>query len=291
MCEPFDNNEKKNNQEKPEQRNPTNCSNPDAKKKRKRKEVAIFGNYRNYYGYRIGQELDEDPRLKVMKKEWFEGKDCLDIGCNSGIITITIAKKFSCSSILGVDIDGARIDDAQWTLKKIVKRSCKMQSTTNKPAEENSATELQSDLRRRVSGNSDRGGDLFHIVSFEKGNFVQNWHPPKNTLYHAILCLSVTKWIHLNWGDDGLITLFSKVWRLLHPGGVFILEPQAWISYSKNRLVSKTATDNYQNIQVGPEDFQDILLDKIGFRTVENITSGLSGSKTGFNRPILAFWK
>lgn len=34
--------------------------------------------------------MDEDPRLKVMKKEWFEGKDCLDIGCNSGIMTIHI---------------------------------------------------------------------------------------------------------------------------------------------------------------------------------------------------------
>ncbi|GMP59776.1 hypothetical protein CsSME_00022920 [Camellia sinensis var. sinensis] len=59
-------------------------------KKRKRKEVAIFGNYRNYYGYRVGQDLEEDPRLKVLKKEWFEGKDCLDIGCNNGTITITI---------------------------------------------------------------------------------------------------------------------------------------------------------------------------------------------------------
>lgn len=29
--------------------------------------------------------------------------------------------------------------------------------------------------------------------------------------------LSVTKWVHLNWGDEGLITLFSKVWRLLLP--------------------------------------------------------------------------
>lgn len=46
--------------------------------------------------FQIGQDLEEeDPRLKVLKKEWFEDKDCLDIGCNSGIITIQIGNKFS----------------------------------------------------------------------------------------------------------------------------------------------------------------------------------------------------
>ncbi|KAK7844739.1 putative rna methyltransferase [Quercus suber] len=39
----------------------------------------------------IGQDLQEDPRLNVFRKELFEGKECLDIGCNSGIITILIA--------------------------------------------------------------------------------------------------------------------------------------------------------------------------------------------------------
>lgn len=29
--------------------------------------------------------------------------------------------------------------------------------------------------------------DLLKIVSFEKGNFVQNWHPPADKSYHAIL--------------------------------------------------------------------------------------------------------
>ncbi|KAL0015549.1 hypothetical protein SO802_002618 [Lithocarpus litseifolius] len=85
---------------------------------RKRKPVFLFGNYKNYYGYCIGQDLQEDPRLNVFKKEWFEGKECLDIGCNCDIITILIAKKFHCQNILGIDIDSDRIEDANWYLKK-----------------------------------------------------------------------------------------------------------------------------------------------------------------------------
>lgn len=44
--------------------------------------------------FQLGQDTEEDPRLKVFKKEWFEGKDCLDIGCNAGIITIQIGSYF-----------------------------------------------------------------------------------------------------------------------------------------------------------------------------------------------------
>lgn len=95
--------------------------NPVKQNNKKRKEIFPYGNYKNYYGYRviffsnpyifciiefpnilifsyllcflmyqIGHDVDEDPRLKVFRKEWFEGKDCLDIGCNNGMITIQI---------------------------------------------------------------------------------------------------------------------------------------------------------------------------------------------------------
>ncbi|KAL6584575.1 hypothetical protein OROMI_003864 [Orobanche minor] len=226
-------------------------------KKRSRKEVAIFGNYENYYGYRVGQDLDEDPRLRMMKRELFEGKDCLDIGCNSGLITIAIAKKFGCRSILGVDIDRARIKDAYRTLRKVIRTSMRTETSKIDKSEdvelanglENNTTETLIDEKGDDSGYPAEG-DLLKVVSFQKGNFVQN-------------CLSVAKWIHLNWGDDGVITLFWRVWKLLQPGGVFILEPQPWSSYYNNRKVSQTAATNYKNIQICPEDFQDILLDKL----------------------------
>ncbi|ESR64478.1 hypothetical protein CICLE_v100092682mg, partial [Citrus x clementina] len=127
--------------------------------------------------------------------------------------------------------------------------------------------------------------------SSKQENFVHGRDSPEK-YYDAILCLSVTKWIHLNWGDDGLITLFMRIWKLLRPGGIFVLEPQPWVSYEKNRRVSETTATNFQNIKLYPKEFQEILLDKIGFRTVEDIGSGgLSSSKTGFNRPIFLFRK
>lgn len=54
------------------------------------KEFAFtFGNYDRYYGYRNGAARG-DERMGMMKREWFEGKKVLDIGCNSGQVTIAI---------------------------------------------------------------------------------------------------------------------------------------------------------------------------------------------------------
>lgn len=50
--------------------------------------------------------------------EYFRGKRMLDIGCNSGFITISVAKKFLPRSIVGVDIDSDLINTARRQVEK-----------------------------------------------------------------------------------------------------------------------------------------------------------------------------
>ncbi|KAL2342543.1 hypothetical protein Fmac_003828 [Flemingia macrophylla] len=196
---------------------------------KKQKQVFPYGNYKSYYGYRIGQGVDEDPRLKVFRKEWFQGRDCLDVGCNNGMITIQID----------------RVQDAYWNLRKTVRlastgnKHVKSSKLQDKDHADDSGNSLSSVDTKGVSKEHSSGKiDLSNVVSFKRENFVQSRHPPGNH-YDTILCLSVSKWIHLNWGDDGLITLFAEAWKLLRPGGVFILEPQPWKSYESNRNVTE----------------------------------------------------
>ncbi|OIV95856.1 hypothetical protein TanjilG_06832 [Lupinus angustifolius] len=203
-----------------------------------------YGNFKN-------RELNEDPRLKVFKKEWFEGKDCLHIGCNSGILTIYIAQKFCCRRILGIDNDSDRVEEAYLNLRKIGSKS--MEDGASSTGE--TPMELCSMEERNVSD----------IISFKQENIVQTQYPLEEKVYDTILCLSATQWVDLNVRANGLYALFQKIWNLLLPGGILVLEPQSLESYEKNDHASE-----------------------IGFKCVEQINSH---GENRFNRPILVFQK
>ena len=50
---------------------------------RQKDQRYIYGNYTRYYGYR-SPAMSHDLRLDCMSASWFEGKEILDVGCNTG---------------------------------------------------------------------------------------------------------------------------------------------------------------------------------------------------------------
>ncbi|XP_063965613.1 probable RNA methyltransferase Y17G7B.18 [Lytechinus pictus] len=201
-----------------------------------------YGNYARYYGYRTPNS--DDNRIDLFKREWFEGKKCLDIGCNSGHVTLAVAKLFDPSSIVGVDIDGNLIGVARKNVKHCLEelfREKKGKGRVNFPV---SLQKTYGPLAPAASTSSpaEREKSLFPgNVLFRCANFVlkdDSLLETQKEEYNTILCLSVTKWIHLNWGDAGIKRFFKRIYRALYPGGRLILEPQAWQSYQKKRKMT-----------------------------------------------------
>lgn len=86
------------------------------------KRQFVHGNYNRYYGYR-NPEREEDERLVHFRREWFFGKDVLDVGCNVGHVTMTLARDFQPRRIVGMDIDGHLIDIARKSIRSFVSKS------------------------------------------------------------------------------------------------------------------------------------------------------------------------
>lgn len=89
---------------------------PHNQAREQQKKKFQYGNYNKYYGYR-NPGTSEDARLRVLRPEWFEGKDVLDLGCNSGHLTLYIAKMLRPARILGLDIDSGLVHAARKNIR------------------------------------------------------------------------------------------------------------------------------------------------------------------------------
>ncbi|KAL2653300.1 hypothetical protein R1flu_021428 [Riccia fluitans] len=101
----------------------------------------------------------------------------------------------------------------------------------------------------------------------------------------------MTKWVHLNWGDEGLVRLFAKIFHILRPGGTLVLEPQPWKSYQRKAHVCEATREHFNTIQLRPWHFTEILLDKIGFKSYRQISTAVPGSTAGFDRSLFLYFK
>ncbi len=96
-------------------------------------------------------------------------------------------------------------------------------------------------------------------------------------LFHRF---SITKWIHLNDGDEGLETFFRRVFDVLRPSGKFVLEPQPWDSYSKAKRGNTKLKERAAGIQMKPDEFGKVL-EGIGFQQVGSFEVGTSDGMQG----------
>ena len=182
------------------------------------REKFIYGNYSQYYGYRNADKDFHDIRLDVFAqhKEIFNGKQVLDIGCNSGFITMEVAKQFEVKSIIGLDIDKSLINQATKTLTKHKK-----------------SLPMNNDFKRQ--------NKFPFNISFVHGNYVLKDDvllEIETEQFDVILCLSITKWIHLNFGDNGLKQAFQRMFLQLRPQGKLILEPQPFDNYGRRKKMT-----------------------------------------------------
>ncbi|CAM4673631.1 unnamed protein product [Leuciscus chuanchicus] len=280
------------------------------KQQRKPQRRFQYGTYSRYYGYRT-PSLTADPRLAFFKPEWFRGKRVLDVGCNTGHVTLAIAWHWSPAHILGLDLDGELVHTARQNLRHFLSEM-QDRKQPGRSEVEGLAPLMGLQLDRAsalprfpVSFTRCRGpiatlpimphcpGPFPCNLSFLQGNYVPDSDASVMSQcaeYDVILCLSLTKWVHLNSGDAGIKRLFHRIYRHLLPGGVLILEPQPWSCYSRHKRLTDEIYRNYSSIRLKPDQFSSFLTGEIGFSSYELIGTPRTCAK-GFQRSLYLFHK
>lgn len=165
------------------------------------RRMPINGNYPDYYSRR-----DANDRLEILMPDWFSNRDVADYGCHDGTVTFKVLEKFpDVNRIDAFDCDSVLIEKAKRTQRQKI----------------------------RFSASNDPD---FQKINFQVADWTYCASSEDFPSYDLILAFSVTKWIHLNYGDDGLVRFFRRVYNLLIPGGHFLLEPQPKTSYRKTRF-------------------------------------------------------
>ncbi|KAM4876221.1 7SK snRNA methylphosphate capping enzyme [Sylvia borin] len=265
-----------------------------------------YGNYCKYYGYRNPDV--EDARLRALRPEWFAGKEVLDVGCNVGHLTLSIAKRWAPARVVGLDIDGRLIRSARQNIRHYLSEG--LGAADGGGGDTAGGGGGGGGGRRgfpaalcasrgpiaapQLPPDGPGAADFPHNVVFVTGNYVPEREEAvgaQRPEFDVVLLLSLTKWVQLNWGDEGLKRLFRRAFRHLRPGGLLLLEPQPWESYRKRKGLTETTYRNYQRIRLRPEQFPAYLTSpEVGFERCELLGTPQHSSK-GFQRPIYLFHK
>jgi len=128
-------------------------------------------------------------------------------------------------------------------------------------------------------------------LRFELGDFMQEgWLEALSERegqgkFEVVLLFSVTKWLHLHHGDEGMMRLFKSLYSFLPQGGVVVIEPQERENYARAVKKNKDLREVYKTIQFWPPF--EVEMSSVGFK-LQQRQERVEG---GFSRPLLVWRK
>ncbi|TNY24156.1 Bicoid-interacting protein 3-domain-containing protein [Rhodotorula diobovata] len=273
---------------------PTNS----ALNKQNHREKWPYGNYRSYYSFRPGSTgapsvattATLDGRLALLDPALFRGKALLDIGTNSGKIALDALGLLGAARVVGVDIDPLLIDDC-WQAAAargagkgddrvdFVQGNVMLEGWFESFVEErrtkSSATEPATDALAAAPGQPPVEPTAREAAPA----------PADATRFDVVTLFSITKWLHLHHGDEGMLRLFRSLHDFLPAKGVVIVEPQEWDNYKRAVKRNKDLRETFKVIQLRPPFEQE--MKDVGFKLEQRIER----EEGGFSRPLLVWRK
>uniref|UniRef100_A0A8C5LPH8 RNA methyltransferase n=1 Tax=Leptobrachium leishanense TaxID=445787 RepID=A0A8C5LPH8_9ANUR len=173
--------------------------------------AAPYGNFPNYYSFNPPENrvslVPPGFLSNLLQKSGVSPSPilCLDVGCNSGDLSVAFYKHLQpCEPsdepmdvhFLCCDIDADLIDKAQAS---------------------NPFPKSISYVTSDIMDSSDPGGPI--------RNFLDGFN---RSTFDLGFCMSITMWIHLNHGDQGLIDFLNRVTKFCD---YLLIEPQPWKCY------------------------------------------------------------
>lgn len=224
----------------------------------------------------------------------FDGCRVLDFGCGDGSLLFEIAKAYKPCYIKGVDADSKLIESAAAMAREATSTE---QSKGNQQQSFHDLSWVPLCFQNRCrasltmserssnvigSGSAERASPLF-----EAENIIADITKYRLQQFDTVICLSLTKWIHLNWGDPGLIRLLLKIYNSLKIGGRLILDIHDWKSYKKKKNFSTTFQYTFSTISIKPRFILERFY-RLGFEKEREIDYGY---ETDLKRPIFILKK
>lgn len=219
-----------------------------------------FGNFMNYYSFHSpGHRTNNLEKLMFPAPIDNQPFLCLDIGCNTGELSKELYQYLKTTyseshiQMLAIDIDPTLIQRAQESNENL------------------NITFLTANIMSEVHHNLIQE----YLDLYGKKNF------------DVTFCFSVTMWIHLNNGDDGLLDFISYIKNISR---CLIIEPQPWRCYrnAQRRLKKSGSTfPLYDTLKIR-SDVEYVIEKKVIEDTHNKVCESVNGS---WNRKIISFHK